>query len=354
MRSLLLLAISLVIAMPSSLAGPANSKADMSGAKGLFREQLQNPDKQINTGIEYWIELHRGDEVITASNKTDFQSGDKLSFHVTPNINGYAYILYRAPDTGEQTILFPDNNENNKVEAGKEISLPTAGTITFDQTPGVEKLTLLVSRTPLDAKAYLSTQQTIAAGKHAGFSQLIAMADSGSKDLVPDNYKVSYFTAPAVNEDVDAKDKDIIGSSKTGNTKDFFGHGTEKGIFGRPVAAVEFANLLKKSQTRVITSAPAPKRNVAKNTVKIARTEPARKPGHKPAATPSPDHQQIAMIPESSPPARDDEAASSEVHKDIVGSTVISAATMSARPTVTIVSSKPDGVLAAELSLRHL
>ena len=48
------------------------------GAKGLFFEQLDSPSKDLNTGVQYWIELERDGETIKTNNKAEFRSGDRI------------------------------------------------------------------------------------------------------------------------------------------------------------------------------------------------------------------------------------------------------------------------------------
>jgi len=185
MKNITIGMIAASLALAASLPGFADD-----GAKGLFFRQLDEPTAKMNTGIQYWIELHRGKSVERVNNKTSFKSGDEIQFHVTPNVDGYAYIVLRSGSRGEQEVLFPDKKrqEENKVEAGHEYILPSDGRLQFDKNPGVEKLTLVLSRTPIDSSAYLgdSTKPVEA--------QLVASADSnsGSKDLIPTQILVSY------------------------------------------------------------------------------------------------------------------------------------------------------------------
>ena len=183
-------AVSMAVALGIAFAGSAYSN-DESGAKGLFFEQLEKPTESLNTGLRYWIELKRGNNVTRVSNKFQFKTNDSIRFHVRSNIDGFAYILLSSGSRGEQSVLFPDakGDENNKVDRGKDYALPSDGYLTFDENPGLEKLTLLLSRSPMDAQAYLAKPQKEVT--------MIASAQTGSKDLVPARIYVSY-NAPRV------------------------------------------------------------------------------------------------------------------------------------------------------------
>jgi hypothetical protein len=183
-------AVSLAVALGIVISTGVYAQ-EQSGAKGLFFEQLEKPTESLNTGLRYWIELKRGNNVTRVSNKFQFKTNDSIRFHVRSNIDGYAYILLSSGSRGEQSVLFPDNRaaENNKVDRGKDYALPSDGYLTFDENPGLEKLTLLLSRSPMDAQAYLQKPQKEVT--------MIASAQTGSKDLVPARIYVSY-NAPRV------------------------------------------------------------------------------------------------------------------------------------------------------------
>lgn len=172
------------------------SDAPKGGAKGLYFEQLEQPKQQLNTGLRYYIELVRDGKMQKVNNKVAFRSGDKIRFHVQSNIDGYAYILLKSGSKGDRSVLFPApyRSEDNRVKRGHDYALPTQGMLAFDANPGLEKLSLLLSRTPLDATAYLNQEETT----------LIACADigdgnplGGSKDLIPSKIIVAY-TPPVV------------------------------------------------------------------------------------------------------------------------------------------------------------
>ena len=178
--------ISSIVALATVVGFIPPSGAQESGAKGLFLEQLDKPDKSLNTGLQYWINLNRDGKTLKVTNKFNFKSGDRIKFHVKSNINGYAYIILKSGSRGEQSVLFPDrtNHDDNQVVRGKEYILPNDGCLTFDENPGLEKVSLVLSRTPLDAKAYLS--------QGGDAPTLIASNQTGSKDLIPQRVLVSF------------------------------------------------------------------------------------------------------------------------------------------------------------------
>lgn len=174
-----------LLGLSLSTPGYALDENQDKGAKGLFYEQLASPSKNLNTGVQYWIKLNRDGKKVRVTNKQEFRSGDQIWFCIKSNVKGYAYILLSDGSRGEQSVLFPDPSvsESNKIYPGKTYTLPSQGALTFDENPGLEKVTLLVSRHPIDAQAYLNKpnqQQT-----------LIASAMTGSKDLVPAKVLVS-------------------------------------------------------------------------------------------------------------------------------------------------------------------
>ncbi len=190
----------------------ARTASAETGAKGLYFEQIAHPQKHLNTGIRYWIELKRHGITTPVNNKVTFHFGDKIRFHVKPNIDGYAYILLTSGSRGEQSVLFPapNNRQNNIVKAGTEYVLPAEGSFVFDNNPGIEKLTLLLSRRPIDAEAYL----------HKKYERtIIASAESGSKDLVMPFMLLAYAPPPAtpalINEEPPTVARQAISVNKT-------------------------------------------------------------------------------------------------------------------------------------------
>jgi hypothetical protein len=158
------------------------------GADG-FEAQMKSPTAKLNTGVIYWIELKRGDVTSHVTQKETFQSGDKIRFHVKPNIDGYAYVVLKSGSRGERSVLYPmeGKKDDNRVTHGVELMIPSDDFLYFDSHPGVEKVSLTLSRNPIDDSSLLATA-------HETVVQL--KAEQGSKDLVPHKIKVSYSAAP--------------------------------------------------------------------------------------------------------------------------------------------------------------
>lgn len=148
----------------------------------MFVEQEKKPTVAKNTGVCYWLELKRNNKITRVTNKTDFQSGDKLRIHVKPNVNGFAYVLMMQGSQGDKDILFPDKESgSNQVKAGTWMTLPagkeTDDWLKFDDEPGTELLRMIVSRTKIDPKEYLNESAVVLA--------------EDNKDEVPEGTMVS-------------------------------------------------------------------------------------------------------------------------------------------------------------------
>lgn len=165
------------------LIGDAAFAAD--GAKDLFYRQLSSPTVEINTGVQYWIELKRNGRVSRVNNKFDFQSGDRIKIHVKSNIDGFAYVILKEGSEGEHAVLFPDAKlrDDNRIKAGCDYALPGDGYLMFDSHPGNEKLILVLSRGQVKADDYIKTNKP---------RVLVASREPGAKDLIPGSAVVSF------------------------------------------------------------------------------------------------------------------------------------------------------------------
>jgi hypothetical protein len=130
--------------------------------KKSFLNQMHMKDDKLNIGLAYWIELNRQGRIFRTSHLAKFQSGDQIRFHVLPDADAYTYIVMHQGSSGGQSVLFPPpGGRDNIVKAGRECVVPSAGSLQFDQTPGFEKVGLLVSRARIDALAYLKKGKAV-------------------------------------------------------------------------------------------------------------------------------------------------------------------------------------------------
>ena len=123
-------------------------------AKNGYGEQPQLvrvSDEQI--GLRYAVLLRDSDgHYNEVSPSTTFHSGDHLRLSVMANQPGYLYVIQQG-SSGAWNSIYPgkhasDNGEPaNHLEPGRVYQVPDGkGAFRFDQTPGQEKLFLVLSR----------------------------------------------------------------------------------------------------------------------------------------------------------------------------------------------------------------
>ena len=102
-------------------------------------------------GLKLYVELKRGDTVQKVTPQTNFHTGDLIKLHFTTNFNGYVYALNETP-SGKTLLLFPTEEAGtaNQVHAGADYAIPaTSGWFKFAGEPGIEKIHILASNSPL-------------------------------------------------------------------------------------------------------------------------------------------------------------------------------------------------------------
>jgi len=127
----------------------------------LFLLQLRNPNKEINAGLTYCLELCRNDQSQLVDQNFAFQSGDGVRVHVKTNFDGYAYIILAAGTSGKRAVLFPGGSEPNNIVHGREYILPINGVLRFDDKPGREALQVVASREPIDLESFSAQNASI-------------------------------------------------------------------------------------------------------------------------------------------------------------------------------------------------
>lgn len=145
------------------------------------------------SNLTYWIELKRNGKTFRCNNKTQFQSGDEIRFHLRAGVDGYAYILMQQGSGGARAMLFPEQRTgtNNAIVGGKDCAIPTMTYLRFDENPGVEKVSLIFSKKPMNIDKVLRDPHTVTA--------YVSQDRTGAKDLVPTRMQLSWDdTAPVL------------------------------------------------------------------------------------------------------------------------------------------------------------
>jgi alpha-beta hydrolase superfamily lysophospholipase len=165
---------------PPILVKPATNKPQGSQAGGETI-QVTGP----TAALSYWIELYRDGKVYRCNNKMAFKSGDAIRFHIISQNPGYAYILMKQSSSGKKAVLFPpaDSKINNYLNAGTDYPLPYQDWLSFDKNPGIEKVSLIFSKSKL-AASQLNPPQYLTA--------YISNDHTGAKDLVPTRMQLSW------------------------------------------------------------------------------------------------------------------------------------------------------------------
>ena len=119
--------------IPARLDTPAKP----SGKPGLRYELTQQmPDKR-EVGVDP---------------ESTFHSGDRVRFTFESSVDGYLYVMEEG-SSGKWTVLFPNpdiNQGTNKVRSGEKYLVPAKQQwFTFDKTPGTERLTVFLSKSPM-------------------------------------------------------------------------------------------------------------------------------------------------------------------------------------------------------------
>jgi len=228
-----------------------------SRAKDMFYRQLNQPQVAINTGFTYWIELRRNGRMQKVDNRTSFKSGDRIRFHITSDIDGFAHVVMLRGSTGKQAVLFPvaPLDKTNAIQKGKEYILPRSYLV-FDNTKGTENIRIALSRKKINSTAFL--QQS------GGQSAIATVNATGNSNSATENEQILV----AFN-DAEQPKSESTGTEAQEEISAFSGDDMSKDLFRED-------------------SAPIRKRKPA-----VHKPAPARKPGRRPpvvhtAAAPPP------------------------------------------------------------------
>lgn len=156
------------------------------------------PERRM--GLKYRILLRTQDcDIKEVDPSYAFHSGDKVRLQIESNVDGFLYVVQKG-STGRDRTLFPDpriNGGDNKISRGILYAVPGNQWFTFDNNPGIEQLTVAVTRTPMK-----SLPQQAKPKENESAVSVVSVVEElnqsvGSRDLVLFQEKVPVVSAPA-------------------------------------------------------------------------------------------------------------------------------------------------------------
>ena len=134
---------------PPSPGAGATSKPDPTPTPVPIVHAAYTPAPLV---LKYSILQKKGTNFEEVDSDTQFHSGDRIRVRVEANTSAYLYIVMGG-SSGQWRVLFPSKDiagGDNRIEAGASCSIPpdTDPPFYFDETAGVEKVSLVLSRSP--------------------------------------------------------------------------------------------------------------------------------------------------------------------------------------------------------------
>ena len=109
-------------------------------------------------GTRVEIELLRDGKRKFVKPNYKFKSGDRIRLRLTTNFEGYISLL-NIGSTGRVNALFPYPGADDRTRPAADVQIPKADDwIRFDDNPGTEVLTVIMSRRPIDTGASYRTR----------------------------------------------------------------------------------------------------------------------------------------------------------------------------------------------------
>jgi hypothetical protein len=149
-----LLALLLALVFAASLASAAERRTrdlifeeDEELVQGAQEAGIEDPEV---VAIRTSLELTRDGETKMVLPTYEFQSGDKVKFVYTTNIDSYVYWLAEGT-TGSYSMIFPHPKieQENFVKKNEKNTFPVDGSFRFDENPGTEKILVVMSPQPI-------------------------------------------------------------------------------------------------------------------------------------------------------------------------------------------------------------
>ena len=128
--------------------------AGVSGAADLFYADAlpgagASAPRVPNAGLKYRILLRNpSGQPVEVDPDTAFRTGESIRLVFEPNIDGFLYVIQEG-SSGQWSMLYPHpqmQGGRNDVARFREVAIPPAGWFRFDETPGIERILVYLSR----------------------------------------------------------------------------------------------------------------------------------------------------------------------------------------------------------------
>ena len=130
-------------------------------------------------GARVRVELDRDGRARFVSTRTVFRAGDKVRFHFAMNFPGYVVVINQG-SSGTRSLLFPYKGVSNHIGRTADYTVPQGdGWFEFDDTPGTEQLTFIMSKREIEEVTQITT------GSHGGSPAAAAPSHPVGEHPVP-------------------------------------------------------------------------------------------------------------------------------------------------------------------------
>lgn len=132
-------------------ASPARSKAAKKSGESSDsnKGKAAKPDTALGLGVTLFVA--EGERLLRAHPDRVFRAGERVRLLVETSRASYLYVFHQEGE-GPATMLFPDARVaggSNRTIAHQPLDVPDGAWFVFDENPGKERLTLVVSERPL-------------------------------------------------------------------------------------------------------------------------------------------------------------------------------------------------------------
>jgi hypothetical protein len=162
-----LIAISCLLFCAASVSAQ-DATAKPAGARDLFNtyksDNVSAPASSTaakptagRPGARVRVELDRDGRARFVSTRTVFRAGDKVRFHFAMNFPGYVVVINQG-SSGTRSLLFPYKGVSNHIGRTADYTVPQGeGWFEFDDTPGTEQLTFIMSKREIEEVTQITT-----------------------------------------------------------------------------------------------------------------------------------------------------------------------------------------------------